>query len=615
VERGTLTADQRDWALGVHERTGSSVVSILVASGLVKRQYLYWVLGELWNAPYLDLTRERLDTSLLEGLDPPRMVREGWLPISRLGPDRILVAGMHEPTDQWLTHLTATLGYPVAYAVTTDWDLRYALQRGYRAQLLDQAALGLWQRSEEQSARCVMFTRQKIFLAVVAALVLAALVLRPVPAAQAIVAVAALSFLVFAGYKFVVCMAGARLERHEMVSEAEVSALNDEALPVYTVLVPLYREASVICDLIENLSHLDYPADKLDILLLLEEDDTETIEALYAAKPPQTMTIIRVPRGSPQTKPKACNVGLFFARGDLLVVYDAEDKPDPNQLKKSVIAFSRGDDRLVCVQAALNYWNVWENVLTRMFTLEYSYWFDYMLPGLHVLGQPIPLGGTSNHFKTDRLRKLGGWDPFNVTEDADLGVRATALGYTVGVVNSTTYEEANRALGNWIRQRSRWIKGYMQTTLVHTRNPVSLARVAGLRASLGFLLLIAGTPIAYLFILPMYAVFLTTLFAAPHVLVELFPGWVLWVSLLNLIVGNALMAYVCMMGAFKRGHYGLVIWALLSPLYWVLHSIAAYRALWQLTTRPHYWEKTAHGISSIAPAPAVAAGNPGLNLD
>lgn len=149
---------------------------------------------------------------------------------------------------------------------------------------------------------------------------------------------------------------------------------------------------------------------------------------------------------------------------------------------------------MVCVQAALNYFNWNENFLTRMFTLEYSYWFDYLLPGLDRLGLPIPLGGTSNHFKTEKLRELGGWDPFNVTEDADLGIRAAMRGYTVGVVNSTTYEEANNRVGNWIRQRSRWIKGYMQTTLVHSRNPWRLLRQVGPWKFLGFFLLIAGTP-------------------------------------------------------------------------------------------------------------------------
>jgi hypothetical protein len=503
------------------------VESVLVASGLVDRRYLYWVLGELWQAPFLDLTKERIDTSLVQGFEAADAVRDGWLPVSRLGPDEVLVAGMYEPTKERLASIGARIGNRVAYAVTTEWDLRYALQRNFKSQLLDEAALGLWHRSEAQSARTVLYLRQKVFLGAALAVIVAALVVRPLATAQVISAVAALSFLVFVGYKFVICLYGARLEQHEYVTDEDVRALRDEDLPVYTVLVPAFGEANVVHQLIDNLSHLDYPADKLDILLLLEEDDDATIEAARAARPPPTVTIVIVPRGAPQTKPKACNVGLFFARGDYLVIYDAEDKPDPDQLKRAVVAFSRGDQRLVCVQAALNYWNVDENALTRMFTVEYSYWFDYMLPGLDALGQAIPLGGTSNHFRTDALRKLGGWDPFNVTEDADLGIRASALGYTVGVVNSTTYEEANNDYRNWIRQRSRWIKGYMQTALVHTRHPLSLVRVAGLRATLGFLLLIAGTPLTFLLVLPLYAVFIASLILPSNEFIDLFPGWVL----------------------------------------------------------------------------------------
>jgi len=213
-------------------------------------------------------------------------------------------------------------------------------------------------------------------------------------------------------------MVGARQEHRVQVGDAEVAALDPRELPTYTVLVPVYKEANVVADLIANLGALDYPREKLEILLLLEENDTETIEAARAARPPSTITFLIVPPGHPQTKPKACNVGLFFARGEFLVIYDAEDKPEPDQLKKAVIAFRRGGDRLVCVQAALNYWNAADNWLTRMFTVEYSFWFDYMLPGLDRLRLPIPLGGTSNHFRTRGLRMLGGWDPFNVTEDA-----------------------------------------------------------------------------------------------------------------------------------------------------------------------------------------------------
>jgi glycosyltransferase XagB len=615
VEHGLLTEGQYAWALGVRERTGSPLETILVTSGLVKRLELYRLLGELWHAPYVDLTAEQLDTSLLTGLDPDRLVREGWIPVRVLDSGEVLVAGMHPPDDPRLASIGARLGRRVSYAVTTDWDLRYALQHGYRELLLDRAALGLWRRSEAQSARSVLFTGQKVVLVAAVVLLAAALALRPVITSQVILVFCGLAFLVGVAFKFAVCMVGADQEQRESVSDADVRSLRDEDLPVYTVLVPLFREANVIGDLIGNLAGLDYPADKLDILLLLEESDTETLEAVRAARPPSTMTIIKVPRGAPQTKPKACNVGLFFARGDFLVIYDAEDKPDSDQLKKAVVAFSRGEESLVCVQAALNYWNVAENALTRMFTVEYSFWFDYMLPGLDALRLPIPLGGTSNHFRTEALRRLGGWDPFNVTEDADLGIRASALGYSVGVINSTTYEEANRATGNWIRQRSRWIKGYMQTVLVHTRRPASLVKVAGPWQALGFMLLIAGTPVTFLLVLPMYALFVMALVLPSHVYAQFFPGWVLWLGLVNLIVGNALMIYVCMMGAFKRGRHELVLWALLNPLYWILHSLAAYKALWQLATRPHYWEKTAHGISSLTAASHPATVPIGIGTD
>jgi len=312
-----------------------------------------------------------------------------------------------------------------------------------------------------------------------------------------------------------------------------------------------------------------------------------------------------IPKGQPQTKPKACNVGLFFARGEYLVIYDAEDRPDPDQLKKAVVAFRKGPPHLVCVQAALNYFNSNENFLTRMFTLEYSYWFDYMLPGLDALHLPIPLGGTSNHFRTDILRQLGGWDPFNVTEDADLGMRAATKGYTVGVINSTTYEEANNQLWNWIRQRSRWIKGYMQTVLVHTRHPLGLMKNADLRNIFGFIMLILGTPFIFLSAPPLWLFYLVYLVTGTHLFDYLFPPITLYISLFNLLFGNGLMIYLNMLAVFKRNYFNLLLFALLNPIYWVLHSIAAYKALWQLFARPYFWEKTIHGISrELYPKPS-----------
>jgi cellulose synthase/poly-beta-1,6-N-acetylglucosamine synthase-like glycosyltransferase len=453
----------------------------------------------------------------------------------------------------------------------------------------------------------VLVTWQKVALVVALVLVVLAAVadLRAVVVTLSVVV--GLAFLVGTGFKFWASLRGARMEHVTRTDAATLAALPDHELPRYTVLVPVYKEANIVANLIGNLGALDYPAHLLEVLILVEEDDTETRAAAEAAHPPAHFRFITVPAGAPQTKPKACNVGLEFATGEYLVIYDAEDKPEPDQLKKAVLAFRQAGEELVCVQAALNYFNADENPLTRMFTLEYSFWFDYMLPGLEYGRLAIPLGGTSNHFRVSGLRRLGGWDPYNVTEDADLGIRASAEGMRVGVIDSTTYEEANTSYPNFVRQRSRWIKGYMQTTLVHLRQPFRLVKVAGLRQTLSFLFLVGGTPATFLAVPLLYAVFLASLLLDPDQLSFLFPGWVLWLSLFNLGVGSALMIYVSMMGAFKRRRYGLVLWGLANPAYWLLHSVAAYKALWQLVTKPHYWEKTAHGLTGVTAAAHVPA--------
>jgi cellulose synthase/poly-beta-1,6-N-acetylglucosamine synthase-like glycosyltransferase len=607
VEDGHLTLDQLAWAVDLKERTGSRLGSILVASGLVKRKVLYETLAANWSLPFVDVTAEPLDPGLLAGLDGQRLAADGWLPLRRLDGGQVLVATSEPLTPDRRWRIETTLQESVEFAATTDWDITQGVRRAFQPSLTEEATLGLWRRSEGRSARRVL-SHDQIVVGVLALLVVAgAFAVAPRFSLVTASAVASLVFLAAVLFKFVVSMSGARRERDQGITDEEVLAVRDDELPTFTILVPLYKEAGVVPDLVGNLAALDYPAEKLEILLLLEADDAETIAAVRAARPPETTTIMVVPDGTPKTKPKACNVGLFFARGEHLVIYDAEDRPDPDQLKKAALAFRRAGPDLVCVQAALNYWNDDENALTRMFTLEYSYWFDYMLPGLDALHLPIPLGGTSNHFRTDALRRLGGWDPYNVTEDADLGIRASALGYRVGVVNSTTFEEANCRTRNWIRQRSRWIKGYMQTFLVHLRHPVALVRTAGFRETLAFALLIGGTPLTFLLAPPLFALFLASLLFPGAGVASLFPSWVLEVSLFNLLIGNGLMVYLSMMGAFKRRRYSLVPWALLNPVYWTLHSIAAYKAAWQLIRKPHHWEKTEHGISSHRPDQAGIA--------
>ena len=551
-----------------------------------------WALEEASMAP------DTIDDTLVRQFSGQVLIEEGWMPLRREPDGTVQVAITREPDTEILSQILAGLGDRCTIQTTTVWELKHAILRIYQGAIADDAANNLWKQAPKLSARTVLSRGQKIGVAVTLAILVLSTALWPWPTLTGIIAVGSLLFLAGTAFKFFVALRGAKFDVVERISDAEVAALRDTDLPVYTVLVPVFREANIVAQLVGNLGKLDYPTEKLEILILLEEDDNETRAALESANPPENFRLVTVPRGHPQTKPRACNVGLFFASGDYVVIYDAEDNPDPDQLKKALVAFERGGDDMICVQAALNYFNAEENLLTRMFTLEYNYWFDYMLPGLESADLPIPLGGTSNHFRTSALIELGGWDPYNVTEDADLGIRASAMGYRVGVVNSTTMEEANTSITNFIRQRSRWIKGYMQTALVHARSPITLLRRIGLKRFLAFALLIGGTPGTFLGVIPFYVITLFTVFIPTEVLSQVFPVWLLWLSLLNFVIGTSIMVYLSMMGPYKRGTFRLIGWAMLNPVYWILHSIAAYKGLWQLITKPHYWEKTEHGLTS-----------------
>lgn len=368
--------------------------------------------------------------------------------------------------------------------------------------------------------------------------------------------------------------------------------------PVYTVLCPMYRETAVLPQFINAITKLDYPAESLQVLLLLEEDDRDTIEFARGMDLPGNFEIVVVPDSQPKTKPKACNYGLQVARGDYVVIFDAEDVPETDQLKKAVLAFAELPGAVACLQAPLNFYNPRQNLLTRLFTAEYSLWFDLMLVGLQRLRGPIPLGGTSNHFRTEVLRGLGGWDPYNVTEDADLGIRLYKQGFRTGMLDSTTYEEANADPRNWIRQRSRWIKGYLQTLLVHTRGGWDLRRTRDPHF-FTFLLVVGGKAIVN-FINPLMwaatiSYFLFRASIGPTI-EALYPTPVFYAAEVTLVFGNLLFVYTFLLGSARRGNYDLIKYGLLAPIYWLMMSTAACKALTQLIRNPHYWEKTKHGL-------------------
>jgi cellulose synthase/poly-beta-1,6-N-acetylglucosamine synthase-like glycosyltransferase len=373
----------------------------------------------------------------------------------------------------------------------------------------------------------------------------------------------------------------------------------DADLPVYTILLPLYHESAVLTQLVDGVACLDYPADKLDVKLLLEEDDSETRAAVAACALPPRFEVLTVPNDGPPGKPRACNHGLAHARGEYLVIYDAEDRPEADQLRKAVAAFRQSPSDLVCMQSKLNYFNRTHNVLTRLFTAEYSVLFDHVLPGLQSLGVAIPLGGTSNHFVTARLLELGGWNAFNVTEDADLGIRVYLKGWKTAILDSTTFEEANSRYGNWIRQRSRWVKGYMQTYLLHMRHPVALARRMGMK-SFAIFQLFFGAGTLCLLLAPLYWLLMILWFATQAPAIEAaFPAPILIVGTVGLVLGTTAVTLCAITACYYRGHYDDVKWALLSPVYMLLMSVGAWKGFVQLLYKPRYWEKTVHGYCRL----------------
>jgi glycosyltransferase XagB len=378
-----------------------------------------------------------------------------------------------------------------------------------------------------------------------------------------------------------------------------------EAWPTFTVLCPMYRETAVLPQLVDALTKLDYPADSLQLLLLLEPDDVDGIRLARQMTLPSTFEVVVVPDGQPKTKPKACNYGLQVARGEYVVIFDAEDVPEPDQLKKAVLGFEELPQKVACLQAPLNFYNPRQNVLTRLFTAEYSLWFDLMLEGLQRLNGPIPLGGTSNHFRTEVLRGLGGWDPYNVTEDADLGIRLYKQGFRTGMLDSTTYEEANASLRNWIRQRSRWIKGYLQTFLVHTRGGWDLRNTRD--PHFFTFLLIVGAKALVNFINPlMWALTLSYFLLRSAIgkgIESLYPAPVFYTAVVTLVLGNLLFVYTFLLGSARRGNHDLIKYGLLAPFYWLMMSVAAVKALGQLIGKPHYWEKTVHGLHLSTTSP------------
>ncbi len=370
------------------------------------------------------------------------------------------------------------------------------------------------------------------------------------------------------------------------------ASATDEMMPSYSVIIALYKEAGLVPQVLEAMRALDYPRERLEILFALEADDHATLAAFRAQTLPPQVHIIEVPPGFPRTKPRALNHALTYATGDRIVIYDAEDRPHPLQLREAAAAFADGDDTLACLQAPLR--PVGETgFIARQFAAEYAVQFDVFLPALHRLGLPFPLGGTSNHFKADVLKSIGAWDAYNVTEDADLGLRLAQYGYQSGLITRPTYETPPTCTRTWIPQRTRWIKGYLQTLLVHTRLNTRIRA----RLWLGLVLGVAMSVLAVVSYAPLSAMMLLALLMTS---VQAITGPDQGIDMIHIhdlmlfITGNLSVAITLITGARRAGLSLNLMDIVCAPIYGCLQSLAAGFALYQLVTCPYHWDKTEH---------------------
>ena len=376
----------------------------------------------------------------------------------------------------------------------------------------------------------------------------------------------------------------------------------------YTILLPLYKEAEIVDKLIQAMIDLVYPKKLLQILILLEADDKETIDAISQKKLPPYFSILIVPDHGPKTKARACNYGLEHATGKYLVIYDAEDIPETDQLLVAVQTFKKHNDpELACLQAKLTFYNHSENLLTKLCTLEYLVHFNFILPGFSENGVPVPLGGTSNHFKLQALRKIHGWDAYNVTEDADITYRLSRKNYKIKMLDSYTSEETVIDVKSWIKQRSRWVKGHIITFLVQSRTGFPKHQNNRVKCIFS-LYYFMGLSFAITLSVPLLIVlFIPYLFNSTNISEKIDP------------VTKYIFLFYCMLWVYctliiplfliyKEQKTLLFKACFLYPFYLLLYTMPFCCALFQLLFKPHYWEKTAHGKSSVKVIPHITKG-------
>ena len=593
IESGAITPGQLVIGLHLQRQRNARIGEILIAEGWTSPAAVRRALARQFGLKIADPLHHRPDPALIARLPARFWATHGLIPIRRAATHVEIATAEPHRFGRMRAVLTEVFG-PVRPVLADAERLQAAIAQACPVDLAEGAATRVPARLS-----CRGWTPgSRLGAALTLGLTLGLLTWAPLASLSLASGAAMITLLLFMTVRLAGTLAylfGCRRAATTTDPPLPGAAAPAHRLPRVSVLVPLYQEKEIADALVRRLARLSYPKALLEVLLVLEEHDATTRRALARTRLPPWMRIVEVPaHHGLTTKPRAMNYALDFCRGELIGVWDAEDAPAADQIDRIVARFAQAPAEVACIQGILDFYNPRTNWRARCFAIEYASWFRVILPGIARLGLVVPLGGTTHFFRREALETLGGWDAHNVTEDADLGVRLYRAGYRTEMIDSITYEEATCRPWPWVRQRSRWLKGFMMTYLVHMRRPGRLWAELGPRRFFGVQAFFLGT-LGQFLLAPLTWSFWMLALGLPHPIGPLVPHAVLEIGITLSVSSELLSMGIGMLAVARPERRFLLGWVATMPVYYLLAIIAVYKAMYELFLKPFYWDKTRHG--------------------
>ncbi|MFY0691983.1 MAG: glycosyltransferase [Paracoccaceae bacterium] len=595
VESRAISAEKLAEARRLQCHETVRLTDILLEHKMIASRDLMQSLAVYRDSRFVDLAREPADPRLMELVDPRDCLELGFIPWRLRGGALVLAITDLDRQEQVKRRLPPGLG-TIRFALAEQHAIHNAIHKAHGARLIELAEK---RTPEHYSCRNWSTARMRLLTAVLGLCVVAALSMWPAMVFTAFFGLALIVLLFNTGLKaacLLIALARRRTDPAQSAPDPGTLSAVPDILPKISILVPLFREENIASALVRRLEKINYPRALLEVCLVVEADDAVTRKALRAEGLPNWMRVIRVPLGALKTKPRAMNYALDFTTGTIIGVYDAEDAPDPDQLHQVARRFAQAGPDLGCLQGILGFYNTHTNWLSRCFTFEYAGWFRIMMPGLQKLGLAMPLGGTTLFLRRETLIELGAWDAHNVTKDADLGMRLARRGFRCEMLPSATLEEANSRLWPWIRQRSRWLKGFAVTWRVHIRAPLRLLRELGVRKFLGLQIVLFGAVTAFLLAPVLWWNLIASLTGLANPVADL-----IGTSRAQVLSGLFVLSECISLSIYLLARRDLdqkphLLWVLTMPFYFFFATLAALKGLLELLFIPFYWDKTPHGM-------------------